>query len=101
MAGYRMQDGTIVDTENARQSWEETTDWDGSNQISRATGSQWEHRKLYCSRKGRYYLECWSQRQGSIARAEWISEHEAARWLLHMDEELPADLEHLADEVSE
>ncbi len=101
MSRYRTEDGTVIDTDNATASWEEARDWNGSNHISRATGSQWNHQKLYKSRKGRYYIEHWSQMQGSRAHVEWVSPEEAARWLLHNDETLPADLEKYADEVSE
>jgi len=100
MAKYRIE-GTIVDTHRASQSWEESTDWDGKDHISRATGSQWNHQRLHRSRRGRYYLETWSQWQGYRPHAEWISPQEAARWLLQMDEDLPADLRQYEDEVSE
>lgn len=98
---YRMDDGTIVKTENASQSWEEATFWDGNNHISRATGSQWDHETLHRSRKGRYWVECTSQRQGTRAHAEWFSDHKAAQWLLHNEHELPEDLKALEAEVSE
>ncbi len=103
MSTYRMEDGTVVKTENAIQSWKSDTRWDGNNHISTATGSQWEHQVLHKSRKGRYWLEYWSQWQGSTPHAEWISNHEAARWLLHNNEdhELPDDLAALEQEVSE
>ena len=52
-----MNDGTIVDTVKASQTWEEATDWNGSNQISRNTRDQWEHETLYRSAKGRYWKE--------------------------------------------
>lgn len=100
---YQMQDGTVVDTDKSPQHWEEDTNWDGNNHISVATGSQWEHQTLYRSRNGRYYTVHKSQWQGSLPHAEWVSEHEAARWLLangHEDE-MPADLESLIDAVSE
>ena len=101
MSRYRMDDGTVVDTDNARQSWPEATRFDGSNHISVATGSQWEHQALHCSRKGRYYLERWSQWQGTRDSAEWISKRMAAAWLLLNEHEVPADLATEADEVSE
>ena len=100
MARYRI-DGTIIDTSNATQSWKEETDWDGHNQISRATGSQWDHETLYRSRKGRYYVEHTSAYQGSRPRVEWVSPEEAARWLLLMGHELPANLVQYEDDVSE
>lgn len=101
MSKYRMGDDTIVDTKQCQHCWEEATDWNGNNHISRATGSQWDHQTLYQSRTGRYYLEHSSQRQGSMPHAEWLSPQDAARWLLHNDHELPQGLEHFAEEVSE
>lgn len=100
MATYRI-DGTIVKTENATTHWTEATRWDGNNHISVATGSQWEHETLYRSRKGRYWVEHESQWQGSTPHAEWISNHEAVRWLLANGHELPEDLKALEEEVSE
>jgi hypothetical protein len=96
-----MDDGTVVKTENATQLWEEERKHDGRNLISTATGSQWEHQQLYRSRKGRYWLECWSQWQGSRPHAEWISNRSAAQWLLTNGHCLPEDLAALEEEVSE
>ena len=101
MTRYKMENGSIVDTDKASKSWEENSDHDGSNFISRATGSQWEHQELYRSRKGRYYLEHTSQWQGSRPHVEWVSNEEAARWLLHNERELPEDLAALEDELVE
>lgn len=101
MSTYRMDDGAVVDTCLARASWPEDTRWDGNNHISRATGSQWEHETLYCSKKGRYYVEHTSQYQGSRPSAEWISREEAARWLTYHEHKLPEDLQDLAGEVVE
>ena len=101
MARYRMSDGTVVDTENASQHWDEATRWNGNNHISVATGSQWEHQTLYRSRRGRYYIEHTSQWQGSTPSAEWVSNEEAARWLLANEHEVPAELSEVAEQVSE
>lgn len=101
MERYRMDDGTILNTANARQWWKEETDWDGRNHISRATGSQWEHQTLYQSRKGRYYLVHRSQWQGSRDYAEWISPEAATQWLLLMEHTIPDDLTAYVDDVSE
>lgn len=101
MARYRMDDGTVVDTQNAQAFWTEAKDWDGRNHISRATGTQWNHQTLYKSRKGRYYIEHTSQWQGSRPHVEWVSPQEAARWLIHNDHELPEDLKQYEEEVSE
>jgi hypothetical protein len=96
---YEMSDGMIVDTGNASRNWDEDTRFDGRNHISIATGSQWDHETLYRSRRGRYYIESVSQWQGSTPTAEWVSNEEAARWLLKMEHELPADLKDLAEDL--
>lgn len=101
MSVYRMEDGTVVKTENAQKSWEEEKDHDGRNWISRATNDQWTHQQLYKSRKGRYYLEHTSQVQGSRAWCEWISPQQAAAWLLLMEYELPDDLRECAKDIEE
>jgi hypothetical protein len=101
MSTYRMDDGTVVKTENAIKHWNEANRWDGNNHISKATGSQWNHETLYQSRKGRYWKECESQWQGSTPHAEWLSNHSAAQWLLANDHDLPADLADLECEISE
>ena len=101
MARYRMEDNTILDTANAVDSWEEVRDFDGRNHISRATGSQWVHQKLYKSRRGRYYIVHTSQWQGSRPHAEWVSPQEAARWLIHQEHDIPDNLTTYVDEVTE
>lgn len=101
MAKHRMDDGTILDTEKASQSWDEDRYHDGRNLISKATNDQWTHQKLYRSRKGRYYIVHTSQWQGSRDHAEFVSPEEAARWLMLMSEDLPDDLKQYADEIVE
>jgi hypothetical protein len=100
MATYRIE-GTIVDTANATRTWEEDTEWDGHNHRSKATGSPHDHQKLHRSRKGRFYLECWSQWQGSTPRAEWLSPEAAAAWLLANGHDVPDELAAAAEAVSE
>lgn len=97
----RMENGAVLNTEKAVETWQESTWWNGSNWISRATGSQWEHQRLYKSRKNRYYVVCTSQWQGVATRAEWLSEEDAARWLITNEHDLPEDLERLRDAVEE
>jgi hypothetical protein len=101
MSVYRMEDGTVINTDKAKQSWEEATRFNGSNMISVATGSQWHHQTLYESRKGRFYIEHTSQWQGSVDRCEWVSEQEAVRWLLANEEEVPDRLAHIVEQVEE
>lgn len=94
----KTEDGTIIDTEKAKQTWQEETDWNGNNHISRNTGSQWEHETLYLSSKGRYYLVHESQWQGRLPSAEFISDEQAAQWLALNEHEVPAELEAMASE---
>ncbi len=101
MARYQMEDGIIVETKNARESWDQESDWDGSNRIGRSTRSQWIDQTLYCSAKGRYYLVTEPRIDQQMPHAAWVSNEDAARWLLLNDHELPDDLEALAEEVSE
>ena len=101
MARYRMSDGTIVDTDNSSKNWDEAQDHDGQNWISRHTGTQWNHERLFRSRKGRYYIERSSDWQGTTSACEWISNEEAARWLLLAEVTLPDELATLESEVME
>ena len=101
MARFRMSDGTVVDTANASRHWDEATRWDGRNHISVATGDQWTHQTLYRSRRGRYYIVHSSQWQGSTDSAEWVSNEEAARWLVLNEHDVPEELQGLADDVTE
>ena len=96
-----MDDGTVVNTSNASNSWEEDTTWNGNNYISVATREFGNHETLYMSRKERYYLEHKSQFQRRLPWAEWISNQRAAAWLLANNHEVPEDLLAAADEVSE
>ena len=101
MSKYRMSDNTVVDTNNSTMSWNEATNSDGSNLIGVSSGSQWLDDTLYRSRKGRYYLVTHSRIQGRPNSAEWLSNEEATRWLLANEREVPDDLKHLVDKVSE
>jgi len=100
MAKFQV-DKAVFDTEKAKARWSEASDWNGSNHISRATGSQWNHQTLYQSAKGRYYIVNSSNYQGVMDEIELISPKAAARWLILNDHDLPDDLAGLADEVVE
>lgn len=67
--------------------FEEDTEWDGSNRISKATGSQWNHQMLYRTAKGRWVLHCWSQWQGSTPSYEFIGDTDAREWLIAQRED--------------
>lgn len=106
MANYLMEDGTIVNTKLSKEYWTEGSRWNGHNYISLATGSQWEHQRLYKSNKGRYYIEYTSDFSNMASRAEWIDPTRACAWLLANDhdptsDEFPADLKILIETISE
>lgn len=61
---------------------DEDTWWNGSNQISCATGSQWEHEALYRTAGGKWILNHWSQWQGSGESWSLVTDHDAAAWLV-------------------
>ncbi len=60
----------------------EATRWDGSNHISLATGSQWDHEVLYRTKGGRWVLNRWSQWQGRPESYRFVSDGRAREWLL-------------------
>lgn len=101
MPKFRMTDGTIVNSDKAVQQWEEATDWNGLNRISRATGTRWDHQRLYLSSKGRFWLLGTSQWQGSAPSARYVDNAEAAAWLLENDHALPPMLESFENEIEE
>lgn len=106
MTRYEMSDGSIVDTDNASDHWNEATRWDGNNHISVATGSQWGHERLYRSRRGRFYINRTSQWQGSVESCEWLSNETAARWLIanehnETDDDFPAELKDIVTDLIE
>jgi hypothetical protein len=96
-----MDDGTVVDTDKATESWEEKRDHDGHNFVGRSSRSQWHDQTLYRSRKGRFYLVFGSSVQGQSDRAEWVSNHEAVRFLLLNERDVPGELQAVADDVTE
>lgn len=98
---YRMEDGTVVDTDKAKAKYTSASDWDGRNNINRPTRDQWTDQTLYRSRKSRWYIvhtSCW---QGALPYATWISPEEAAAWLALNDHEIPEELNQAADRSTE
>lgn len=81
MKRQALDNGSWLNLETAEQ-FDEATHWNGSNHISVATGSQWEHERLYRTKSGRWVLNTWSQWQGS--RETWIEidNEAAAKWLV-------------------
>lgn len=62
--------------------YDEDSRWNGSNHISVAIGSQWEHETLYRTTKGSFVLHRWSQFQGSEEHWLVIDDIAAHEWLL-------------------
>lgn len=76
MARYEMEGGTVVDTEKATHCYKGESRRGGYGHISR---------RLYRSRKGRWYVETWhswSVDGQTIDSAEWVSPREAVRFLV-------------------
>ena len=59
----------------------EDTRWNGNNNISVATGSQWDHETLYRTAGRRWVLHHWSGWQGSLPNWTAVDTETAARWL--------------------
>lgn len=72
----------------AAQAWDEGCTFDGRNYISDATGSQWDHERLYHTAGGRWILRSWSQWQGSRTTYEEVTPAAAAVWLIRNGHEL-------------
>lgn len=75
--------------------FDESTFWNGNNNISRATKSQWEHERLYRTESGRWVINSWSQMQGTMEAYSEITDQEAAKWLMkneYRDDDIPDDL---------
>ena len=101
MARFKLEEGAIVDTDRAAKRWDEDSEWNGRNHISKATGDQFTHETLYKSAKGRYYIVHSSQWQGSRDHAEEVTAKDAAAWLLQNEHELPEDLASFEGDVIE
>lgn len=83
--------GQYFDADKA-ECFKEETFWDGSNHISKATGSQWNHEALYRTASGKWVKNSYSQFQGTTETYEIISPAEAGEWFVkneYGDEEIP------------
>lgn len=77
--------------------FEEGMYWDGRNNISNATGSQWDHEILLFTRKGKWVLNSYGSSCGQYDRYTVISEASAVEWIVQNDRvdelgDLPADV---------
>jgi len=79
--------------EDKAESWSEDRHFDGSNQISVATGSQWEHERLYRTPSGHWIMCAWSQRHGTRASYTEIDDDVATKWLVQNGHDCAIDLE--------
>ena len=93
--------GTWFNPDAAILKVKEETYHDGSNWISKATNSQWEHEALYYTKSGRFVLNHWSQWQGSRETYEEITAEDAAFWIIQNEfsdldflEQLPEKVKH-------
>lgn len=91
MKRQALNDGGWFDVDAATM-YEETQHHDGRNMVSNATGDQWEHEALYCTGKGTWILNHWSQWQGSRETWERITPEEAAAWFVKCEKPLPDSL---------
>ena len=82
-------------------SFTEDTEWDGSNMISKATGSQWDHESLYYTKGGSWVLYRYSQWQGSMASYTAIDEEDAVQWLIAQSCMDSAEINYLPMSVQE
>lgn len=83
--------GRWFDSEKA-ECFKEDTFWNGSNRISKSTGSQWHHEAIYVTKSGVFILNKYSDFQGSRDTYEIIEKEEAAEWFVkneYSDDEIP------------
>ena len=78
--------GGWLDLDTA-DSYDEAVVFDGRNQRSVNTGSEWAHEHLYRTKRGTYVLHHWSQCQGSTDTWTRLDVDEAVAWLLKNDHE--------------
>ncbi len=81
MERQALDNGNWFDLDKAT-SWTEGRYFDGNNHISLATGTQWDHEKLFRTAGGRWILYGWSQWQGRRETWTEVSNADAARWLV-------------------
>lgn len=86
-----VDDGRILDSEHVAESWPEGTRWNGSNNVSLATASQWDHETLHLTAKGVWWIERTSQRDGVMPSGRVVTPEDACRWLLANQYEPAAD----------
>lgn len=87
--------------------YNEDTYYQGRNEVSRATGTPWDHETLYRTQHGRWVLNTWGDRQGTpeawrytdaATAKSWLlrNHHDAAveQWFGEIEDEIGPDIEH-------
>ena len=90
--------------EDSSEYFKEGKRWDGSNNISLSTGSQWEHEALYRTKSGIWVLNWWSGYQGVQETYLEITDQEASEWFIKNEyeiEELPKNIRVLVEKQVE
>ena len=87
----KLEAGGVFDIDTAKE-WNESLYFDGSNHISEATGSQWDHEDLLRSPRGTFVIQASSQRQGVASSWREVTTEEAAEWLAKCGHEIPQDV---------
>jgi|TARA_R100000306_G_scaffold61072_2_gene62734 basic membrane lipoprotein Med (substrate-binding protein (PBP1-ABC) superfamily) len=85
MARIALENGKRWFDEEKAEKYMEHLYSDGSNMISQATGSQWEHECLYRTASGTWILNHWSQYQGVPETYTVITVESANSWLSKND----------------
>ena len=62
--------------------FDEDSNWEGRNHISKATGSQWDHETLLFTRKGKWVLNSYGSSCGQYDDYTVISEAKAIEWIV-------------------
>lgn len=96
MERTRLTDGTNRwFNREAATEYDEATYWNGRNQVSLGTGSQFEHETLYKTVGGLWIHHTWSNWQGTPSTYVEIDETEAVEFFSrneYQDEDIPDDL---------
>jgi len=72
---------TYFDKDRATK-YDEDTNWDGHNNVSVATGSEFNHQILYRTANGSWVLHSWSQQERTVDKYEAIPDADAFAWLV-------------------
>ncbi|MGZ6840045.1 MAG: hypothetical protein ACXVHC_06265 [Frankiaceae bacterium] len=62
--------------------FDEATHWEGTTQVSVATGSQWNHEALYRTAGARWVVHHWSRWPGLLPHYRFVADDTALGWLL-------------------